>query len=153
MPARALCLWIGSLCWAVAPPQPTAPETVTLSGKVLTLTEALKARGLGVKPDPEPAAKQAVLLAQDGTITPLLCDETSRALFLDARLRDRNAQIVGRRYAGLPYLQVVTIQVESDGKLRTPEYFCDVCTISVGYPQICPCCQGPMELRMRPDPG
>jgi hypothetical protein len=153
MPVRALCLWIGSVFWAVSPPQSTAPETVTLCGKVLTLTEALKARGVGVKADPEPAAKQAVLLAKDGTITPLLCDETSRALFLDARLRDRNAQIVGRRYAGLPYLQVVTIQVESDGKLRTPEYFCDVCTISVGYPQICPCCQGPMELRMKPDPG
>jgi hypothetical protein len=151
--ARAFCLWILSVTIPFVPPQPPAPETLTLRGKVLTLTEALKARGVGVKADPEPAAKQAVLLAKDGTITPLLCDETSRALFLDARLRDRNAQIVGRRYAGLPYLQVVTIQVESDGKLQTPEYFCDICTISVGYPQICPCCQGPMELRMKPDPG
>ena len=32
-----------------------------------------------------------------------------------------------------------------------PEYYCDVCAISVLYPQICPCCQGPMELRMRPE--
>jgi hypothetical protein len=153
MPAGALCLWIGSLFWAVAPPQSAAPETVTLRGRVLTLPEALKARGLGLDVDPEPSAKQMVLLAKDGAITPLLCDETSRALFVDARLRDRNTQIVGRRHAGLPYLQVVTIQVESDGKLRTPEYFCDICTISVGYPQICPCCQGPMEFRMKPEPG
>ena len=92
-----------------------------------------------------------VLLGDDGTITSILADETSRALFVDKRLRDRNAQIVGRRYAGLPYLQVITIQVEDEGRLRTPEYFCDVCTISVGYPQICPCCQGPMEFRMKPD--
>ena len=82
------------------------------------------------------------MLGEDGTITPLSSDETSRALFMDERLRNRNAQIVGRRFAGVPYLQVVTIQVESEGRLRTPEYFCEVCTISVRYPQICPCCQG-----------
>jgi hypothetical protein len=150
MPAPALCLWIILVFSAIAPPQNAAPETVTVSGKVLTLTEALKARGLALEVDPDPAAKQAVLLAEDGTIMPLLSDETSRALFLDARLRNRNAQIVGRRHQRLPYLQVVTIQVENDGKLRTPEYFCDICSISVRYPQICPCCQGPMELRMKP---
>jgi hypothetical protein len=151
--ARAFCLWLVSVTILFVPSQRAAPETVTLRGKVLTLTEALKARGVGLNVDPEPATKQAVLLGEDGTITPLLSDETSRALFMDERLRNRNAQIVGRRHSGLPYLQVVTIQVESDGKLRSPEYFCDVCTISVYYPQICPCCQGPMELRMKPDPG
>ena len=153
MRASALCLWIGSVFWVATPPQTAAPETVTLRGKVLTLTEALKERGLGLDADPEPAAKQVVLLGKDGTITPLLSDETSRALFVDARLRNRNARIVGRRFAGLPFLQVVTLEVESEGKLRAPEYFCDVCTISVRYPQICPCCQGPMELRMAPDTG
>jgi hypothetical protein len=153
MPAPAFCLWILSVAIAVATPPLPVPETVTLRGKVLTLTEALKARGLDLAPDPEPSNKQVVLLAEDGTITPLLSDETSRALFVDERLRNRKAQIVGRRFLGVPFLQVVTIQVESDGRLRTPEYFCDVCTISVGYPQICPCCQGPMEFRMKPDPG
>jgi hypothetical protein len=153
MRASALCLWIASVFWVVAPPQTAAPETVTLLGKVVTLTEALKERGLGLQADPEPATKQAVLLGKDGTITPLLSDETSRALFVDARLRNRKARIVGRRHAGLPYLQIVTIEVESEGKLRSPEYFCDICTISVRYPQICPCCQGPMELRMAPETG
>ena len=115
------------------------------------MPEALKARGLELGPDPEPAAKQVVILADDGTITPLISDETSRALFMDQRLRNRKGQIVGRRFTGLPYLQVVTIEVESEGRMRTPEYFCDVCTISVAYPQICPCCQGAMEFRMKPD--
>lgn len=151
MPAPSCCLWIFSVMIAVAPPPRPAPESVTLRGKVMTLTAALEARGLGLAPDPEPIAKQVVLLGDDGTITPLLSDEPSRALFRDERLRNRAAQIVGRRFAGVPYLQVVTIQVESEGRLRTPEYFCDVCTISVRYPQICPCCQGPMELQMKPD--
>ncbi len=149
----SFCVLIFSLSLAVSRTPPPAPETVTLRGKVLTLTEALEARGLDLAPDPEPSNKQVVILGDDGTITPLLSDETSRALFVDERLRNRKAEIVGRRYPRLPYLQVVTIQVESEGRLRTPEYFCDVCTISVGYPQICPCCQGPMEFRMKPGPG
>jgi hypothetical protein len=150
MPAPAFCLWILSATLAVTAPPPT-PETITVRGKVLLLAEAIKTRTLPIAPDAEPIARQVVILGEDGTVTPLLSDETSRALFLDSRLRNRNAQVVGRRYSGLPYLQVVTIEVESEGRLRTPEYFCDVCTISVPSPQICPCCQGPMELRMKPD--
>jgi hypothetical protein len=147
MPALAFCFWIWSVMAAAAAPH----ETVTLRGKVLTLSEALEARGLGLAADQEPTTKQVVLLSEDGTITPLLADGTSRALFVDKRLRDRNARLVGRRFTGVPYLQVVTIEVESEGRLRTPEYYCEVCSISVGYPQNCPCCQGPMELQMKPD--
>ena len=151
MQSPAFCLWLMSAAIGLASP-PEGPETVTVRGKVLLLADALKARGLELSPDADPIAKQVVVLGQDQTITPLLSDETSRALFLDERLRNRKAQIVGRRFAGVPYLQVVTIQVESEGRLRTPEYFCEVCTISVRYPQICPCCQGSMELQMKPEP-
>ncbi len=131
-------------------PRP-APETVTLRGKVTMLAAALESRGLDLKADPEPIAKQVVLLAEDGGITPLLSDEASRALFLDERLRECSAEIQGRRFNSLPYLQVIAFQVEREGRMRTPEYYCDVCAISVRFPQICPCCQGPMELRMKPD--
>ena len=81
------------------------------------------ARGLDVAADPEPIAKQVVLLGDDGTITPLLSDEPSRALFLDERLRNRSTEVVGRRFAGVPYLQVVKFQVESEGRMRTPSIF------------------------------
>jgi len=131
-------------------PRPTS-EAVTLRGKVMMLAAALESRGFGVKADREPIAKQVVLLTEDGGITPLLSDDASRALFLDERLRDCPAEIQGRRFANVPYLQVVTFQVERDGRLQTPEYFCDVCAISVRFPQICPCCQGQMELRMKLD--
>jgi hypothetical protein len=124
-------------------------ENVTLSGKVVELTDALK--DFPVRADAEPLAAQVVLRATDGSLTPLLSDDASRALFLDKRLRDRPIEIKGRRYDGLPYLQVTTFRVEEDGKLRTPEYYCEICSIRVRYPQICPCCQGPMELRMKPE--
>ena len=149
--ARSLNCLMAVWLAALAPPT-AAPEPVAVQGKILTLSEALASRDLKIKPDPEPIAKQVVLLAEDGTIFPLISDDASRALFLDERLRNCRGEIQGRRFAGVPYLQVVSFKVEREGRLQTPEYYCDVCAISVLYPQICPCCQGPMELRMRPDP-
>jgi hypothetical protein len=141
-----------ALCVLQAAPEASASdahfEAVTLTGRVVELGAVLKE--LGLVSDSEPVAKQVVLRGDDGSIVPLLSDEGSRALFLDARLRNRPISIQGRRYAGLPYLQVVTFKVNDHGQWRTPEYFCEVCTISVRYPQICPCCQGAMELRMKP---
>ena len=128
---------------------PPKPEPVTLTGRVVELPAALE--DLGVPADPEPVARQVVLRADDGTLTPLLSDPASRALFQDERLRQRRAKVQGLRFAGLPYLQVVLFQVEEDNAFVTPEYYCDVCTISVRYPQPCPCCQGPMVLRMNPE--
>lgn len=129
-------------------PSAVKPETVTLRGKVVLLTAALKARGL--EADSEPIQTQVALVTEDGTIVPLLSDDASRAFFLDKRLRDRDAEIVGRRFAGVPYLQSVTVKVLEDGRLQTPEYYCEICAISVRYPKICPCCQGEMILRMKP---
>ncbi len=145
-----------SACWiacvlSAAPWSVRAVEPVTLTGTVIPLPEALKSAGVVF--DPEPPAGQVVLKEKDGTVTPIISDEASRALFLDGRLRRRPVEIRGRRRQGLPYLQVLSFRVEDGGRLRTPEYFCEVCTISVRYPQICPCCQGEMSLRMRPDPG
>lgn len=132
-------------------PAPPKPEEVTLRGTVVTLAEALKSVRPDIKADAELIAKQVVLLGEDGAIVPLLSDDAGRALFQDQRLRNRPVEIRGRRYAGVPYLQVVTLRVEEEGRLQVPEYYCNICTISVRFPQICPCCQGPMELRMKPD--
>jgi len=142
------CLLTGVLA-VLAPPSSPA-ESIVRRGKFVTLSQALTARDLAIKPDPDPIAKQVVLLAEDGTIIPLLSDDASRALFLDERLRNRPGEVQGRRFSGLPYVQVISFKLEHDGQLQTPEYYCEVCAISVRYPQICPCCQGLMELRMRP---
>ena len=128
---------------------PTPPEAVTLRGQVVAMTEVLDA--FGVKADREPLAQQVALKQEDGSIVPLLPDEASRAFALDERLRHRPVELQARRFPGLPYVQVTAVKVEHEGRLRTPEYYCDVCTISVRYPQACPCCQGPMELRMKPE--
>ena len=124
---------------------------VSLRGKFVTLGSALRTLGIDAKPDPASTSGEVVLLGDDRSITPLFHDDASRAVFLDERLRDCRAELRGRRFPGVPYIQVSTFQVEREGRLQTPEYFCSVCSITVGYPQICPCCQGSMELRMKAD--
>jgi hypothetical protein len=125
------------------------PIEQTLTGRVVPLKAALGE--LGLRADSEPIENQVVLRTADGNLIPLIRDEASRALFLDARLQSKDAELHVRRTVGVPYVQVMTFKVVADGMLRTPEYYCDVCTISVRYPQNCPCCQRPMEFRFRPD--
>lgn len=148
--APAFCCLLAVFLDAPLSPGAT-PVPVVVRGKFLTLADALAARDLKLKPDPESTVRQVVILTEDGTIIPLLCGDSSRALFLDERLRQCRGEVEGRRFAGVPYLQVVSFKVEREGRLQSPEYYCDVCAISVLYPQICPCCQGSMELRMRPE--
>ena len=126
---------------------PPGYEVVTLSGKVVDLSSAIK--GFKIEADREPIEKQVALVREDGSIVPLISDEASRAFFLDKRMRDRKAELVGRRYPGLPYFQVLSFKVDEGGRSGTPEYYCEICAISVRYPQICPCCQGDMVLRMK----
>jgi len=140
------------LIGAGPPTSPAAkPVEVILRGKVVTLGSALRSLGMDVPLDPESTAPEIVLLGDDRSITPLFRDEATKALFLDERLRDCRAELHGRRFPGVPYLQVSSFQIERDGRFQTPEYYCYVCSISVRAPQTCPCCQGPMEFRMRPD--
>jgi hypothetical protein len=145
---RATTAWL-ALCLPAAVGLARASEPVTVTGTALLLPEALKGSGLAI--DTEPIARQVVIKGDDGGITPLFSDEASRALFEDGRLRRLRTEVKGLRRSGLPYLQVVSFRVAHEGRLRTPEYYCEVCTISVRFPQICPCCQGDMVLRMKPE--
>ena len=120
-----------------------------VSGKVVKLADALKARG--IKSYVEEIKEQVVLVTEQGELVPIVPDWRGRAFYQDERLRDRPVEIRGKRFQGVPYLQVITFKIEEDGRFQTPEYYCNICTISVRYPQVCPCCQGPMELRMKPE--
>ena len=127
-----------------------APTTATLKGQVVLLRDELQSRGIGV--DRELLGDQIALKAEDGGLTPLLPNPATVALVRDDRLRDRPSEVVGRFAPGVPYLEVVSFRVEEQGTLRTPEYYCEVCTISTRSPGACPCCQDPLELRYEPAP-
>jgi hypothetical protein len=144
------------LAWAASARQepaatPTAPgpESVTVRGVARFLPEVLRERK--VEADAGPVETQVVVVGDEG-VTPLVSNAASRALWLDERLRGRPVEVLGWRHPGLPYLEVTNVRVEEQGAMRAPEYYCDVCTITVRYPQVCPCCQGDMELRFDPMP-
>ena len=130
--------------------QSLARREQTVTGVCRFLPEVLKQRTLEV--DVSPVSQQIVVEQASGEILPLLSNGASRALWLDERLRGRPAEIQGWLHAGLPYLEVTNIRVMEQGVLRTPEYYCEICTITVRYPQACPCCQGSLELRYNPKP-
>jgi hypothetical protein len=142
-----LLLWL----LASASQEQDTTKEVSFTGKVVLLQSVLKREG--ILADEENVANQIVLERADGQIVPLVSNGASRALVLDERLRDRPIEIQGLKRDRLPHLEVVLFQVEVEGRLRIPEYWCDVCAISMRAPQICPCCQGPMELRYKPAAG
>jgi hypothetical protein len=144
----AIGIFVGISALGADAPTPEMTEE-TLTGQVVPLAKALSESGL--RADAEAIEKQVVLRTADGSLIPLIRDEASRALFVDPQLQSKDAELHVRRYAGVPYVQVTTIKIAVDGTFRTPEYYCDVCSISVRYPQDCPCCQRPMEFRFRPD--
>ncbi len=136
---------------AAAESAAAAPRVVSLQGEAIELSKALAA--LGLPSDDDQTKNQIVLRTNDGALIPLLKDEASRALFLDERLRERPILIHARKRDKIAYLQVLTVQVKIEEAYREPQYYCEVCTITVRYPQVCPCCQGPMILKYKPEPG
>ena len=129
-------------------------QTVTLAGTVIPLSQALHQRGLACDPD---GVEDQLVLRQDdpdATLTPILKDSATRAFWIDPdRFRDQAIRLTGRLYPGLPYLQVTLVRIRDaeDGVFRIPEYHCEVCAISSRFPQDCPCCQGTMEFRFKPE--
>ena len=123
--------------------------TETLRGKVVWLDEALKRiNGITVEPDAEKT--QVVLETPDGTLWPLVPDTRGRSFVVDERLRDIDVELLVRRYAKAPYVQVIRIRRPTDDGLVEVDYWCDICAIPMYILKPCECCQGETRLRERP---
>lgn len=121
----------------------------TVVGRVLPLAEIIVIKK--IKTDAEPLEKQVALLDDDGRVWPILSDEGGRVFFLDKQMLQRRTRLKMKTTSDMPFAQVISVEIEHEGKWRVPQYYCDVCTIAVRYPQICLCCQGPMEFRLKPE--
>ncbi|MEK6262774.1 MAG: hypothetical protein AABP62_29605, partial [Planctomycetota bacterium] len=81
-------------------------------------------------------------------LIPILPDWRGRAFFQDERLRDRDVELVGFRRAGLPYLNVLSVDTFDDrGRRQYTDYWCDICSIPMYELKPCDCCQ--QEIRLR----
>jgi len=126
-----------------------AVQERAVEGEVLAMPQILERKQ--IKADHPPLENQVALLSADGQVLPLLSDEGGRLFFLDKTMLGRPVRLKLRSRSDLPFVQVIGVELKHEGRWRVPQYYCDVCTIAVRYPQICLCCQGPMEFRLKPE--
>ncbi len=82
--------------------------TVPLRGRVVWMAEALKRR-YNVETDTDASVWLVALETDKGELHPLINDVRGRAFRTDARLRDVDMELIVRRYAGSPMLQVIRV--------------------------------------------
>jgi len=125
------------------------PIRAVVSGKVVFLTEALARRD--IKTYQEELKGQVVLETTDGRLLPIIPDWRGRALFQDARLRDRPVDLLVRQRRSIPHIQVLSIYTfDEKGTRQLTDYWCDICSIPMYEIKDCECCQGPIRLRFQP---
>jgi hypothetical protein len=147
VPPLIICLALSLAVYAV-PPEPKH-VTQSLRGKVLWTAEALE-KHLGIESDPDWAQASVSLVTPEGRVHPLVKDDRGRGFLKDARLRNRDLELLVRRHEGSPFLQVIGVYTIKDGRKHSLEYWCDICAIIMYELQDCECCQGPIELREVP---
>jgi len=77
----------------------------------------------------------------------ILPTRQSRALFRDARFRDRDLELIGRCFPRSGLVEISGWRWFRDGKPLDVYYWCAVCSIRSLDPGACACCQGEVELR------
>jgi hypothetical protein len=144
----------GAVCALAADPPASRPdETTTVRGRVVWLADAVEQQ-LGVRVVPEARERTLALKTADGKILPLLEDVHGRAFRADERLRQRDVELLVRRYAQTPALQVLRVYgFDAHGHKVELVYWCEVCGITMLELKKCDCCQGPVVLQERPVDG
>ncbi len=120
--------------------------TETIRGRVVWLEDALK-RGFGVTTEPAAAESSVVVETTDGKLWPVVPDTRGQAFAVDERLRDRELQLLVRRYDDVPMVQVIRVFEPRDDGLWEIDYWCDICAIPMYILKPCECCQGETRLR------
>lgn len=135
---------------ALVPGEDKSPsfETQTIRGKVVFLGEVMEQK-TGIAVVPEARDRVLALQTSRGELIPLIEDVRARAFRRDERLRKMEVELVVRRYANSPAVQIIrVIEVAKDGRFEI-DYWCDVCAIAMFEKKDCECCQAENELRRR----
>jgi hypothetical protein len=144
--AVLFALWVVS--FASGEEKSPSFETQTILGKVVFLGEVME-RETEIAVVPEARERLLALRTSRGELIPLLEDVRARAFRRDERLRQMEVELVVRRYANSPVVQVIRVfEVAKDGRYEI-DYWCTVCSIAMFEKKDCECCQGESELRRR----
>ncbi len=123
--------------------------TETVRGRVAWLEDAL-ARGFGVTTVPDAAQTTVVLETAGRRLWPIVPDTRGRAFVIDKRLRDIELELLVRRYADVPMIQVIRVYRPRGERVYEIDYWCDICAIPMVILKPCECCGGQTRLRERP---
>ncbi|MEP7271689.1 MAG: hypothetical protein ABI882_09285 [Acidobacteriota bacterium] len=125
---------------------PEEPETVTLRGRVVCLTEEY-AKSYKVAADCGHRGHIYTLKTAGNRLYPFLPTDSAAAVFTDERFRERELNVTARLFPQSSFIEVITIQSWRDGKLHDLGYFCEVCNIWTHKPGPCDCCQDPVVFK------
>jgi hypothetical protein len=122
--------------------------TTSVQGHIVWLGDEVERDGISLAA--EAAKGNLVLKESGGKLHPLLEDRRGHAFRLDPRLRANKVELLVRRSARHPFLQVLKVFEfdENDVKYELV-YWCDICAITMFELKPCDCCQGQIELQRR----
>lgn len=123
-------------------------RTELIEGQVVWLAAALKSK-FGISTVPEVAENSLALLTKDGQLLPIVENLRGRAFRKDERLREKNMQILARRYDHQPLIQILRVYEIDDDQRYEVDYWCDICAIVMFETGPCACCQDHNRLRKR----
>ena len=84
----------------------------------------------------------------EGKTYKLVRAKLSEALFVDKRLHEKELLLKGK--ADGEKFEPTAIYSVKNGQVCEVYYWCDICAIEAVSPEICVCCQGPVELIEKP---
>ena len=145
---RRGCLFL-FLIVAVSPAIGAGIQETQLRGRVVCLAEEMhRLHGAEL-----PTKHEHVygLKTSDGKFYTILRGAYSEALFSDARLREKELLLKARLFPESLIIEVTRIRSVRDGVVQDLYYYCNVCAIRSASPDICACCQEPVELVEKPE--
>jgi len=153
---RLVVMLVGLACATrVLAADPTANsnpvELVQLEGHVVCLAEEMHQRhGTEL-----PTRHQHVwgFRTTNGMHYTLLEGKYSQAMFQDERVRAKTLRIKARLLPKSQVLEVTYFQSVKNGVPQNLYYYCEICAISTVSPEVCACCQAPVELVEKPLTG
>jgi hypothetical protein len=86
----------------------------------------------------------------DGKTHKLVRTKFSEALFVDKRLHEKDLLLKGKLSGDAQTFDPLTIRSIKNGVVNDLYYYCEICAIESISPDICSCCQGPVELVEKP---
>jgi hypothetical protein len=146
--ARTFLPWVLALFFARALLAAESQE-IQLQGRVVCLAEEMHRSHQAELPTKHEHVYG--LKTKEGKLYTILRGTYSEALFVDARVREKELLLKARLFPNSQIIEVTRIRSVRNGVVHDLFYYCTICAIRSPSPDICACCQEPVELVEKPE--